>query len=163
MGPCVARLHLLSMQATREHQTHTEVLLGKVPNAAGRCPWGRLSSLVLESHCLGRHVSNFGRATSSVYRMLEYRAMSCVVKPTLVEHVAERTVVQYHHLAQIRLDRAEILNERPVPERAMLPVVPCRKEFPLRLEPVDDRIRVFLYRSREHNEVEPFAHLLTQK
>lgn len=42
----------------------------------------------------------------------------------------------------------------------MLPVVPRREEFSLRLQPIDHRIGVFLDRRREDHQVEPLAHLL---
>ncbi len=51
---------------------------------------------------------------------------------TLVEHVAERAVVQDHYLAQVWLDRAQILDESSVSECTMLPIITGREEFPLR-------------------------------
>ena len=76
---------------------------------------------------------------------------------TFVKNVAQWAIVQYHHLAQIRFHRAQILDVCPVAERAMLPVVPPREILPFLLQPVDDRVGVFLYRGREDNQVVPFA------
>ena len=74
-----------------------------------------------------------------------------------MEDIAQRAIIQYHNPTEIRLHRAQILDVRPVPERAMLPVVPAGKILPLLLQPVDDRVRVFLHRGREDDEVVPFA------
>lgn len=78
---------------------------------------------------------------------------------TLVEHVAERTVVKNHDLAKIRLDRAEILDECSMAECTMLAVVSPGEVFSFRLQKVNDRVGIFLDRSSKDNEVVPFGHL----
>lgn len=78
---------------------------------------------------------------------------------TLMEHVAQRAIVQNDNLAQIRLHRAQVLDERALSERAVLPVVACGKELPFRLEPVDDGVGVLLDRRREDHQVVPLAYL----
>lgn len=52
---------------------------------------------------------------------------------TLVKQIAQGTVIQDHDLAQVRLDRAEVLDEGSLAEGAVLPVVSRRKVFPLLL------------------------------
>jgi hypothetical protein len=52
---------------------------------------------------------------------------------TLVEHVAQRAIVQNHHLTQVRLNRAQILDERAMSVCTVLPVVSARKELALLL------------------------------
>ena len=76
-----------------------------------------------------------------------------------MEHVAQRTIVQNHDLAQVWFYRAQILDERPVPERAVLPVVPRRKVLAVHLEPVDDGVGVFLHGGGEDDKIVPFAYL----
>lgn len=76
-----------------------------------------------------------------------------------MKNIAQRAIIQYHNLTQIRLHRAQILDIRPIPERTMLPVIPARKILPLLLQPVDDRVCIFLHRGREDDEVIPFADL----
>ena len=78
-----------------------------------------------------------------------------------MKHVAQRTVVQNHNLAKVWFNRAQIFDEGAVPECTMLTVISTRKEFALLLQPVNDRIGVFLDRSSENNEVIPFADLYT--
>lgn len=80
---------------------------------------------------------------------------------TLMEHVAERAIVQDHDLTQVGLDSTQILDEGAVPECTVLPVVPCREEFPFRFQPVDYWVSIFLNRGREYNEVEPLADLIS--
>jgi len=48
---------------------------------------------------------------------------------TLVEHVAQRAIVQNHNLAQVRLYRAQILDVGAVPVCTVLTVVSTREEF----------------------------------
>lgn len=81
--------------------------------------------------------------------------------PTLVKHVAQRTVIQNQDLAQVRLHRAQVLDECPVPERAVLPVVPSAEELPFRLKPVDHRVGVLLHAGGEDDQVVPLAYLLS--
>lgn len=63
---------------------------------------------------------------------------------TLVEYVADRTVIEDHDLGQIRLNTAQILDVCAVSKGAMLSVVPAYKVLALLLQPVDDRIRILL-------------------
>ena len=77
-----------------------------------------------------------------------------------MEHVAERAIVQDHDLTQIRLDSTQVLDKGAVPECTVLPVVPCREELPLRFQPIDHRIGIFLNRGREYYEIEPLADLV---
>lgn len=77
-----------------------------------------------------------------------------------MEHVAKRAIIQDHDLTQIGLDSAQVLDKGTVPECAVLPVVPCREELPLRFQPIDHRISIFLNRGREYHEVEPLADLI---
>lgn len=77
----------------------------------------------------------------------------------MVEHVAERAVVEDHDTAQVRLDGAQVLDKGAVPEGAVLPVVPAREVLAVRLQPVYDRVGVLLHRGREDDQVEPLAHL----
>ncbi len=78
---------------------------------------------------------------------------------TLVEHVAQGTVIQNHDLTEVWLYRAEILDERPMPKRTMLSIVTSREKLPFRFKPVDDWVGILLHRCREDNQVEPFANL----
>jgi hypothetical protein len=74
-----------------------------------------------------------------------------------MENITHRTIIQNHDPTQIRLNGAQILNIRPIPKRAMLPIISPYKELPLLLQPVDHRIRVFLDTCSENNELEPLA------
>jgi len=78
--------------------------------------------------------------------------------PTFMENIADRRIVQDDHLAQVRLNGAQILDVAPIPERAMLSVVPAGKVFLLLLEPVDDWISILLDRGGESNDFVPFAY-----
>ena len=78
-----------------------------------------------------------------------------------MKHVAQRTVVQNHNLAKVWFNRTQIFDEGTVAECTMLTVISTRKELALLLQPVNDRIGVFLDRSSENNEVIPFADLYT--
>ena len=64
---------------------------------------------------------------------------------TLVEHVAQRTIVQNHDLAEVGFDRAQILDKGTVTECTMLPIKPPREELSFLLEPVDHRIGILLH------------------
>lgn len=75
--------------------------------------------------CMGIALSDPGLAQDS----LQVSNHGC--RLTLVEHVTERAVVQYHDLAKIRLHRAQVFDESPVSECAVLPVVSRREKFPL--------------------------------
>lgn len=66
-----------------------------------------------------------------------------------MEDVAHRAVIKNHDFAEVRLDLGQILDVRPIAERAMLTVVPCSKVLALDLQPVDDRIGVLLQGSGE--------------
>jgi hypothetical protein len=50
-----------------------------------------------------------------------------------MEHVTQRTIVQNHDLAQVRLHRAQILDEGAMSVCTVLTVVSTRKEFTLLL------------------------------
>lgn len=82
---------------------------------------------------------------------------------TLVKHVAQRAIVQDHDLTQVRLNRTEVLDEGAVAEGAVLSVVPAGEELPVRLQPVDYGVGVFLYRGRKDDEVVPLADLRAQR
>lgn len=101
MEPCVARPLLLAMQAGPGHRTRIVVLPGRVSDVVGRCLSGRLSSLVWELHYLVR-CQLYMRLKNGSYIPRNRR----FPKLALMKHVAERAVVQYHDLAQIRLHRA---------------------------------------------------------
>lgn len=77
----------------------------------------------------------------------------------LVKYIAQRAVVQYHNLAQVWLDRAKIFDVGSIPVSAMLPVMSPRKVLSLLLQPIDNRVRVFLYRSCKNNKIIPFTHI----
>ena len=79
---------------------------------------------------------------------------------TLVKHVAQRAVVQDHDLAQVGLDRTQVLDERPVSERTVLAVEPVGEVLSFRLEPVDHRVGILLHRRREDHQVEPLGYLI---
>lgn len=68
-----------------------------------------------------------------------------------MEYIANGAVIEDHDLAQVRFNLRQILNIRPVTERAMLPVVPPCKVFTLDFQPVDNRIGVLLDRRSEYN------------
>jgi hypothetical protein len=52
---------------------------------------------------------------------------------TLMEHIAQGAVVQYHDLAEIWFDRAQVLDESAMPICTVLAVISTRKEFSLLL------------------------------
>lgn len=66
------------------------------------------------------------------------------VNHTWMEYIAYGAVVKYHDFAQVRLNLSKILDVRPVAEGAVLSVVSSCKVLALDLQPVDDRIGVFL-------------------
>jgi hypothetical protein len=68
-----------------------------------------------------------------------------VLNRTLMEHVAQWTVVQNHDFTQVRLNRAQIFDERTMAECTVLPVVSTRKELALLLQVVYHWICVFLH------------------
>jgi hypothetical protein len=45
------------------------------------------------------------------------------VTPTLVKHVAQRTIVQYHNLTEIWFHRAQVFDKGALPKCTMLAVV----------------------------------------
>lgn len=52
---------------------------------------------------------------------------------TWVEDVAHRAVIKNHDFAEVRLDLGQILDVRPIAERAMLTIVPCSEVLALDL------------------------------
>ena len=81
---------------------------------------------------------------------------------TFVEDVAHRTVVQNSYAAQIRLNAAQILDVRAITECAVLAVIAALEELAFLLEPVDDRVGIFLNTGGEDDQLEPLTYL-TQK
>lgn len=81
---------------------------------------------------------------------------------TLVEDVACGTVVDDDHLAEIGLDRADVLDVVAAAKGAVLAVVPPDEVLAILLEPVDDRVGILLDRGREDDELIPFADLELQ-
>jgi hypothetical protein len=77
---------------------------------------------------------------------------------TFVKKVTHRAIVQDHHFAQVRLHRTEVLDIRAIAERAMLAVISCVEVLAFLLEPVDDRVRIFLDAGGENNQLIPFAY-----
>jgi hypothetical protein len=80
---------------------------------------------------------------------------------TWVEDVTQGAVIKDHDLAEIRLDLSEIFDVGPVAEGAVLPIVSPHEVLALYLEPVDDRIGVFLDGCGEDDEIIPFTNLGT--
>lgn len=78
---------------------------------------------------------------------------------TFMERITRRAVVNDRNLAQIRLNLAQVLHVRTVAVGAVLPVEPAGKILAFQLEPVNDRIRVFLHRGGEDDQVVPLADL----
>lgn len=74
-----------------------------------------------------------------------------------MEQIAQRAIVENHNLAKIRLHRTQVLDIRSLPICAVLTVVAGRKELALRLEPVNDGVRVLLDGCGEYNQVVPLA------
>ena len=52
-------------------------------------------------------------------------------KLALVKHVAQRAIVQYHDLAQVWLNGAQILDKGAVAESTMLTIISTGEEFAL--------------------------------
>jgi hypothetical protein len=80
---------------------------------------------------------------------------------TWMEDVAQGAVIKDHDLAEIRLDLSEIFDISPVAEGAVLPIVSPHEVLALYLEPVDDRIGVFLHGCGEDDKIIPFTNLGT--
>jgi hypothetical protein len=78
-----------------------------------------------------------------------------------MEDVAQRAVVKYHDLAEIRLDLGKIFDVSPIAERTVLPIVASHEVFTLDFQPVNDWIGVLLHRSSEDDQVVPFTDLTT--
>lgn len=78
---------------------------------------------------------------------------------TFVENITHGRIIQNHHPRQIRLHSTQILDIRPVPESAMLPIIPSRKILPLPLQIINHGIRVLLHGSREYYQGVPFRDL----
>ena len=76
-----------------------------------------------------------------------------------MENITDWTVVEYHHLTQIRLDTAEIFDVAPISESAMLPVKPSGKVLAFLLEPIDHWVGIFLHTSREYHDFVPLRDL----
>lgn len=146
MLPYACRLRPLEGQALLLHPSHTEGLLTMVQGGANRYQWDHLSIPQWVSRCL----VEISLLSFSVVRI---QAL------TLVKHIAQRTIVKNHNFAEIWFNRAQIFDERSIPICTMLAVESTRKEFPLLLQPIYDRIRVLLNRSSENNKIIPFANL----
>lgn len=78
---------------------------------------------------------------------------------TWVEHITQGAVIKNHDFAKIWLHLSEILDVSPVAKRAVLSVVSSGEVLALNLQPVDDRIGIFLHRGGEDDEVVPFTDL----
>lgn len=78
---------------------------------------------------------------------------------TFVECVTYRTIVKYHDLAQIRLDLTNVLDVGSISKCTVLTVVPSREILAFQLEPIDDRIGIFLDSRCKHNQIVPFTDL----
>jgi hypothetical protein len=95
----------------------------------------------------------------SSLRISECHHSTHLTNLTWMEDVAQGAVIKNHDLAEIRLDLSEIFDVSPVPEGAVLPVVSPHEVLALYLEPVDNRIGVFLYGCGEDDEIIPFTNL----
>lgn len=80
------------------------------------------------------------------------------IKLTFMKHVTHRTVVQDQDLTEVWLHAAQVFNIRPIPIRTMLAVVAGGEKFALLLQPVNDRVGVFLHAGCKDDKLEPFAH-----
>ena len=66
-----------------------------------------------------------------------------------MEDITRRTIVHYHDFAEIWFDTADVLDVITTAKGTVLSIVPSAKVFPILLEPVNHRIRVFLYGCRK--------------
>lgn len=73
--------------------------------------------------------------------------------------VTDRTIVENHDFAEVRLYLTDIFDVCSVTERAMLTVIPRREILALQFEPINNGICILLNRGSEHNQIVPFADL----
>ena len=81
-------------------------------------------------------------------------------KRTWMKHVTGRTVIDDHDLTEVGLDTAQVFDVITATKGTVLAIVTTDEVFPILLEPVDDRIGIFLYRRRKDDELVPFADLV---
>lgn len=74
-----------------------------------------------------------------------------------MKDVAHGAIIQNSHATQIRLNAAQVLDIGAIPKGAMLAIEASLEEFPLLLQPVDDRVGVFLHAGGEDDELVPLA------
>ena len=79
---------------------------------------------------------------------------------TRMKDVTGRTVIDDHDLTEVWLNIAKVFDIITATKGTVLAIVTTDKVFSILLEPVDDRIGVFLYRGREDDEFIPFADLV---
>jgi hypothetical protein len=79
---------------------------------------------------------------------------------TFMKNVAHGAIVYNHNFAQVWLDLSQVFDVCPIPESAMLPIIPPSKVFALYFKPVDDRVGVLLHRCRKNNQIVPFTDLV---
>lgn len=77
-----------------------------------------------------------------------------------MKNIAHRAVIKNHDLTQIRFYLRQILYVRAIAECAVLAIVSAAEIFAFALNPIDDRISVFLYRCSEYYQIIPFADLM---
>ncbi len=76
-----------------------------------------------------------------------------------MKDITRGTVIDNHHLTQIRLDAAEIFDVVAASKCTVLSIVSSDEIFPILLQPVNDRIGVLLYRRRKNDQLVPFTDL----
>lgn len=76
-----------------------------------------------------------------------------------MKNVAHGAIVYDHNLTQVWLDLSQVFNVCPIPEGAMLSIIPSSKVFALYFKPVDDGVGVLLHRRRKNNQIVPFTDL----
>jgi hypothetical protein len=76
-----------------------------------------------------------------------------------MKNVANRRIIHNHDLAQIRLNRTQILNVSAVSHRAVLSIVSAGEIGAFEFKPVDYWVGVFLHRGCEDYEIIPFMNL----
>jgi hypothetical protein len=77
---------------------------------------------------------------------------------TFMKNIAHRAIVQNSHSAQIRLDATQVLYVCAVPKRAVLSIKTALEELPLLLQPINDRVGIFLHAGGEYDELVPLAY-----
>lgn len=75
-----------------------------------------------------------------------------------MKNIAHRTIIQDHHLAQVRLYGTEVLDIGAIPKCTVLPIISTMEVLAFLLEPVDDGICIFLDTSGKYDQFIPFAH-----